>query len=173
MSWVQRPLGDAAAFLLALAAALLIAGCGAEPSPSPSPSLLSASAEVSSVSGGECILVRLDQTDLGKLMAGMPRCVVLIYDTSMPGVVTGDPVILATSTPRVSPGDDRIHLSPGLVSKMPSYTLACHGTTRSHGNWRFGDLPDAGVWVVNVVEKYADLRDVRAVCDQLVATLKP
>jgi len=166
--------------LTGCALAGLLVACSPVVSPSATPPtetppafVPTATAEVSSVSGGECILVRLDQTDLGKLMAGMPRCVVLIYDTSMPGVVTGDPVILATSTPRVSPGDDRIYLSPGMVSKMPGYTLACHGTTRSHGNWRFGDLPDAGVWVVNVVEKYADLRDVRAVCDHLVATLKP
>lgn len=37
MGWVQRSLGDVAV-LLALASAVLIAGCGTEPSPSPSPS---------------------------------------------------------------------------------------------------------------------------------------
>ena len=35
MNWGRRSLGDVAVLLLALAAALLIAGCGADPAPSP------------------------------------------------------------------------------------------------------------------------------------------
>jgi hypothetical protein len=118
-----------------------------------------ATADVASISGGACTLARLDRVNLANLVDGRRPCIVLVYDSTMPGVHDQDGVAV---------------LEPAALRATPGYASECVAQTRGHAGWSFGALAPGALWAVDVqFPEGADRTGPRAVCDQLVVPLGP
>ena len=118
-----------------------------------------ATADVASISGGACTLARLDRVNLDALFDGRRPCIVLVFDSTMTGVHDQDGMAV---------------LEPAALQVTTRYGSECVGQTRTHAGWSFGSLAPGAVWAVDVLfPQAADRTGPRAVCDQLVAPLRP